>query len=459
MEPTAPAATPEPARKKKKPRAFGHRTSSIDQLGPAAANFYLMLANRRLRKLPFAEEAIDVMAPMYDFRYLVHGAGFHPFHDFEYIVIASPNVLDVSQTFLAVQTRLPRAEIIKGLDRASAAEGLVNRWQPRGELLVAEPVPIDPDARDWDPRWLVLTSDDILLYVRPEYLPQIEAGPDGTKGKTAGNFVSKIAKLKRFARREPRAGLQIVVKDINASLKGARVKGGGALPFGVPDDLELMVEASSKPRSVVKLRFPSTDEASKAVTFWHDRLGDAIAGDPKLRFLVGPLYRATKVEHEDTRVTLRNRFGTMQAREVLKVLAGVSQKMNGPSRADVEAYRKTREENWAAREGGKKLPSDILEAPARPTTDDESPGDDANYGDPDTARDGAPDERPAAAPAPNDPAAAPGKAPGAANGPPSTSPGRPVQEDARTPTTPALKQSAADDAPAATTSPTNGTSN
>ena len=316
-----PVPPPPPEKKKKKPRAFGHRTSKIDQLGPSAANFYLLLANKRLRKLPFAEEAIDVMAPMYDFRFLVHGAGFHPFQDFDYIVIASPNLLDVTQTFLAVQTRLPRAELIKGLDRAAAKEGLVNRWSPRGKLLVAEPVPIDPAERDWDPRWLVLTEDDILVYVRPEYLPQLEAGPSASKRKTAGNFVAKIARLRRFAATEPRAGLQIVVRDINASLKGARVAGGGELPFGVPDDLELMVEASSKPRSVVKLRFPDETEAARAVSFWEERLGDAISRDPRLKFIVGPLYRATKLEHEADEVVLRNKLHDAGAR-LLKVPAG-----------------------------------------------------------------------------------------------------------------------------------------
>lgn len=381
-QPKGPDSAPKPEtpkKEKKKPRPFGGRGSTIDQLGPSASNFYLLLANRRLRRLPFAEEAVDVMAPMYDFRYLVHGAGFHPLHDFDYIVIASPNLLDITQTFLAVQTKLPRAELIAGLDRASAAEGYKNLWEERGDLMVANPVPLSSSTKDWDPRWIVLTEDNILLYVRPEYLETIAEGSTKTKGKTAGNFVSKIAKIRRFARREPRAGLQIVIDDINASLRGATVKGGGELPFGVPDKIEVMVEASSKPRSIVKIEFPSSEDAKKAETFWNDKVKELIANDTKLKFLVGPLYRATKVEREEDSLTLRNRFGTVQAREVLKVLGGVSQKMNGPTKKEVKALREQRERLWEKREQGKQPPSKALSPPA-PTdapTGGEGPSDEA----------------------------------------------------------------------------------
>jgi hypothetical protein len=355
-----PAPKAENPPEKKKKRSFGARGSTIDQLGPSAANFYLLLANRRLRRLPFAEEAVDIMAPMYDFRYLVHGAGFHPLHDFDYIVIASPNLLDITQTFLAVQTRLPRAELIAGLDRASRAEGFKNIWEQRGELMIANPVPAKAGVDDWDPRWFVLTEDDILLYVRPEYLDKIAEGPSKSKGKTAGNFVSKIAKIRRFARREPRAGLQIVVDDISASLRSAKVKGGGELPFGIPDKIEVMVEASSKPRSIVRLEFPNDEDAERAEAFWTDKVKDAIANDMKLKFIVGPLYRATKVEREGGSLTLRNRFGTAQAREVLKILGGVSQKLNGPTKKEVKILREERERLWQLRKEGKQLPSEAL---------------------------------------------------------------------------------------------------
>ena len=68
---------------------------------------------------------MDIMAPLPDFQLIIQGGDFHPLRDFDYIVIASPDIRDITQTFLAVQHRLPMEELKAGLVRAAQKDGLL----------------------------------------------------------------------------------------------------------------------------------------------------------------------------------------------------------------------------------------------------------------------------------------------------------------------------------------------
>jgi hypothetical protein len=334
---------------------FGDKHSKVDRLGPTNSTFFMLLATKKVAKLPFAEEAAEVMAPLPDFELIVQGGGFHPFRDFDHLVLASPDIRDVTQTFLAVEYKLPRAELKAGLERAAAAAGESITWELREGLEMANPVPDDPSVKDWDPRWFVILDDRVAVYVREEFLPQIIAGPDASKGKTAGNFVANIAKMRRFTQQEPRAGLQLVMKDIRAALKSAK-----GLPFEVPDDLEIMAEASAEPELLIRLRFPEASHARDAERFWREDLKKIIDGDLRIKFVAGGFYASTEVEQSGTELLLRNRFDGDQTRTILQLIADGSRKMMRKSKEEMDERRKARQEMWEARKGGKLLPSQVL---------------------------------------------------------------------------------------------------
>lgn len=351
-EGTEAEAEPEPEPEKKDPRKeIGRRPSRVDRLGPTNATFYAFLVNRRIRGLPFADKGIEVMAPLPDFQFLVQGGGFHPLRDFDYMVIASPDVRDVTQTFLAVQYNLPREEVVRAVERAAERTGETITWEERGGYTMGNPHPADPNRPDVDPRWILFLDDRVAVYVREEFLPHILTEPS-SDAKTAGNFVANLTRMRRFAAREPRAGMQIVLKDIHAALR--RVRG---LPFPMPDHVQVTVEAAQSPTLVVDATFLSSEDA-RAFARWYQRDLAAILDDNwTVKAMAGWIYRLLELEHEGKKVRIAGTFSTKQATSVLDLLASLSRKMLHKTPEEAERDRKAREEMWRRRQGGKLPPS------------------------------------------------------------------------------------------------------
>ncbi|MDC0675452.1 hypothetical protein [Nannocystis radixulma] len=378
---------------KPKPK-FGEKTSRVAELGPGSSNFFMLLSAKKVSGLPFAEAIVEIMSPLPDFDFIVTGGGFHALKDFNYIVIASPNLRDLTQTFLAVEYRLSQAEVQAGLDRAAAKEGLKIDWEVRDGRTMGNPRPIaNPDGDD-DPRWFVFLDEDVAVYVREEFLPAITTGPDESKGNTAGNFVANLTKLRTFAAREPRAGLQLVLKDIRASIKLKKEP-----PFPIPNNLELMAEAASSPELVIKSEYLDEVEAVQMQRQWSEDLPAFI--DDKVpfyaRFMVRSFYDATEIAREEKALNLRADFTKDQAKFILEQIAEGARRMLRRTPEQIEAARKQREEMWAARKNGKLSPSEAL-----------APKDPGNSGKPPDAPDAKAPEAPKdGGPAPGIPSDAP----------------------------------------------------
>ena len=340
---------------KPKPKEFGEKKSRIEKLSPISATFTMLLANRRIRRLPFAQAAADIMAPLPDFEFIIDGGSFDVWRDFDYIVMASADIRSITQTFLAVQYKLSREEIKAGLERSAKAHSLVLDWERREGLEMANPRPSDPDQIDHDPRWFVFLEDDnVAVYIREEYLPHIIGGPNPSKGKTAGNFVANIARMRRFTWQEPKAGLQLVFKELRSALKS--VKG---LPFEFPDDIEVMVESSKDPQTVIKLNFLEEAHAEGFVEFWKGPLAK-LMGRIEVRLYVGSDYEDTEIDREGKQVVLRNRFNSARAEAILEILAKQSRKMMRKSKEEMQARREARDALAKLRKGKKLSPSEAL---------------------------------------------------------------------------------------------------
>lgn len=341
--PETPEDEGEKAEEEEPKKQFGEKKSKVDKLAPANSTFFLLLANKKIAKLPFADEAIEIMAPQRDFRYLIDDAGFHPFKDFNYIVMASSDIRDLTQTFLAVDYRLSKEEVKAGLAVAAEKNNEILEWEIRDGIEMANPRPKKEGKKDWDPRYFVFVEDGVACYVREEFLDQILTG--GGEAKTSGNFVANIVKLKKFARREPRAGLQMVAKDMRAALKSAK-----GLPFEFPDSIEVMAEASTEPEMVVKLSFLSADHAKSMERYWKKDLKRTINGDIKIKLVAGGFYNATKIDRKGKTVSLRASFTEAQTASILKLIADGSRKMMDKSNAEMEKRRKEREKTWKTRD-------------------------------------------------------------------------------------------------------------
>lgn len=339
-----------------KPKVFGEKTSKVDQLGPTGSNFYALLNAKKVAPLKFAGSVVEIMAPLPDFQFIIEGGGFHALRDFNYIVIASPDIRVVTQTFLAVEYKLAQAEIQAGLERAAAGRGEKIEWVVKDGRTMGNPVPLDNPEKDHDPRWFVFLDDKVAVYVREEFLPNIASGPDDAKGKTAGNFVANLTKLKTFAAREPRAGLQLVLKDILASVKVKKS------PIELPNGIELMAEAAADPELVIKLEFKDAVAAKKFEKQWTEDLPKFFDSlNFVVRSMIRGYYDATTFSVDGVHVTLRCPFEEDQAVVLLDMIAGQASRMLKKTPEELEADKKRRDELWELRKNGKLTPSQALD--------------------------------------------------------------------------------------------------
>lgn len=355
-------------------RHLGKKSSKADELGPTNSTFYALLVPKKIRGLPFAQHAMDIMAPLPDFEYIITQGGFDPLHDFDHLVIASPDLRDLTQTFLAVDYRMSESEMVAGLERAAAANDEEIEWIEENGIKRANPRPIDSETPDIDPRWFVLLDDGIAVYVREEFLPSILEDEVGDE-KTSGNFVANLTRLRRFSSQHPTAGLQVVFKDLRAALKRAR-----GLPFEAPDRIELLAEASKQPELSIKVEFLTAVDAKAAAQWWTQKLGRLIDDNLTLKFTVKWIYDLLEVEADGTKLQLWGRFTTGQAEKTLELIADGSRKMLRKTPEEIEAARQKRIENWKRRQGGKLQPSAVQGAagigqpddtPSRQSTDQE----------------------------------------------------------------------------------------
>jgi hypothetical protein len=355
----------EPAEEEEEPeepkRNLAEGKSDIDALGPESSTYFVLLVPRRIRKLGFREKAMDIMAPLPDFEYLITKGGFDPLRDFDHIMLASSDLRDWRQTFLAVDYNLERREIKAGIERAAAANGESIDWIEENGIIRGNPQPIDPETPDIDNRWFVLLDNGIAVYVLPQFVPYILGEKEVGDAKTSGNFVGNLTRLKRFAARQPTAGLHFVATDLRSSIKRTR-----NIPFELPDRIELLAEAESSPELLLTLGFDTMIDAKAFEQWWTQDVAKHIDGNLTMKLTVKPYYEMLEIVRDGKNVRLWAQFSQDQTEQILGLIADGVVRGLKKSPEEIEAARQQRIERWKARKGGKLPPSAL-----HPATDDE----------------------------------------------------------------------------------------
>ncbi|MCX4241904.1 hypothetical protein [Paraliomyxa miuraensis] len=362
-----PPPEPEPEPEPEKPK-FATKASKADELAPPQSTFHMLLVPKKIRTLPFSQEVLDIMAPLPDFELLIDKGRFDALRDFDHIVVASPDIRDWTQTFLAVDYKLPQEEVQRAIERAVAANGEVIEWVDDGGPLRGNPRPTNPEEKDADNRWFVFLEGKVAIYVRDEFLPSILAGPADDDRKTAGNFVANLAKMRRFAARQPEAGLQLVFKGLRRNLKRKPQVGGKPLPFELPDDFELSASAAEEPEVVIRMEFTSVVEAKAFAQWWNDEvLLEALPFG--IRMMVSGIYRQFVPERSGAKIILRGTLDTDQTLMLMSMIADGASKIARKTPEELAEMKRRRIEALEARKGGKLPPSALdptLDEPDEP---------------------------------------------------------------------------------------------
>ena len=309
--------------RKEQRKNFASQGSNADQLAPPTSTFHLLLVPKKIRRLPFAKTAFSLLEPWPDFDFLVRKGGLDPLQDVDHIVIASPNITNALDTFLAVEYRTSRKKIIRAIERAVATDGQVIEWVDDHGFLRGNPRPADKTKPDRDNRWFVFhPKKKVAMFVREVFLDQIladSAAPVGEAG-TAREFVDNLTKLREFAEQQPLSGLQLKVADLSNTVSGLK------LPFPAPDLIELTIEAAKAPIMVLKFDFTDIVDAKQFLIYYNETLGEHLRGFQYQITGVTRIYEDIAVTRNETMITLRTELSQAQIELVLDSVVKLTKK-------------------------------------------------------------------------------------------------------------------------------------
>ena len=286
---------------------------------PPSAKYHFLLSTKNIRRLPFAESAMSVVAPFPDFKYLIEKGGFDPLRDFDHILIASSNIRVVQETFLAVDYKISREAVKSKIEAAARANRESIEWREQGGILIGDPKPLG-DENDRDPRQFVLLEKKLALFVQPKFLPAI-LNEDSGDEKTSANFVGELSKLRRYARRLPTTGVQFVAHDLHAALKRKSVG-----PFDLPNEFEFTMEARKTPEFHVRAKFAAVSDAKSAVDAWNGPIREFILGNLAWKIAVGSIIDDVEVEQNGREVTMWGELERKQVELLLQSAASQTKK-------------------------------------------------------------------------------------------------------------------------------------
>lgn len=300
-------------------RDLGKRKSKVAKLGPPSSNYHVLLSTRNIRKLPFGQDAMDMIKMLPDYDYLVEKGGFDALNDADHFLVASSNLRMKTQTFLAVDCKIPREAVKAKIDTAAKKSNETIEWEDHDGVLSGNPVPAD-GSPDPDPRHFVLLKENIAVLVRPEFLPAV-LGEEVGEEKTAANFVGELTKLRRYARRIPTAGVQFVAHDLHAAFK---TKSVGA--FALPNDLEFTMEARKNPEFHSRATFQSVTAAKGFMAWWNGEARDLVDGNFTMKLLVGGILDDIEIKQAGREVTIWGELERSQIELILKTVGSVVEK-------------------------------------------------------------------------------------------------------------------------------------
>jgi hypothetical protein len=176
-EPTPPRAGADDATDDE---ASGPGPTDLRQLGPEGSRFTMLLRVDRLKNTPFAGSVDSLLMRMPDRRDLLEGTGLSFYDDFEALLIATPNPLDYTATFLAARHHLGDVAMRRAIDRGARATNRVVAWRtqdgrPWGERHARGPASAVPGTRD--ERIIVLPAPGLVIVTPPAYRALLLAPP------------------------------------------------------------------------------------------------------------------------------------------------------------------------------------------------------------------------------------------------------------------------------------------
>ncbi|MES1204753.1 MAG: hypothetical protein ABUS79_02340 [Pseudomonadota bacterium] len=208
------------------------RPTSVRSYAPEGSRVSALLRVDRLRDTPYAPMVDALLMNLPDRRDLLEGTGLDLYRDIDAVLIATPNPLDATVTFLAARHRLSDTALRSALEKGARATGRRLIWRTeRGRPFAerrsaAAPVAGDqssgprPASNSRDQRLILLAAPKLVVVTPPAYRTLIlRAG-----GTNPVRAPPRLAPDGGASVGEGDAGVAVTAVD------------GGAQPAGAPAD-------------------------------------------------------------------------------------------------------------------------------------------------------------------------------------------------------------------------------
>ena len=160
-------------------------TSDLSAYGPQGSRLTVLMRLDRLRGTDYAAPVDELLIRLPDRRELVSGTGLDLFMDFDALLVATPNPLDPTVTFLAVRHHLDDARVRAALNQAAKHSDHTLTWRMYGNRPVAERHARDANAARRDDRLIVLAAPGLTV-VTPRAYRSLLLAPASAWGGDAG---------------------------------------------------------------------------------------------------------------------------------------------------------------------------------------------------------------------------------------------------------------------------------
>src|SRR5436190_1151279 len=144
-------------------------TSDLGAYGPQGSRLTVLMRLDRLRGTDYAAPVDELLTRLPDRRDFVSGTGLDLFTDFDALLVATPNPLDPSVTFLAVRHHLEDARVRTALNQAARASGHALTWRTQAGRPVAERHAREASAPRADDRLIILAAPGLTVVTPRAY--------------------------------------------------------------------------------------------------------------------------------------------------------------------------------------------------------------------------------------------------------------------------------------------------
>ena len=165
-------------------------TSDLGAYGPEGSRLTVLMRLDRLRGTDYAAPVDELLVWLPDRRELLYGTRLDLFMDFDALLVATPNPLDPSVTFIAARHHLDDARLRAELNQGAKATDRTLTWRTQNGRPIAERRARDGAAARRDDRLIMLAAPGLAIMTPRAYRALLlapAAAPDGGPGGGEGD--------------------------------------------------------------------------------------------------------------------------------------------------------------------------------------------------------------------------------------------------------------------------------